>query len=68
MAQYNLGNALRDLGVRERNPATLDAAIAAYNEALEEYTPAADPENHNLAVEDRSAAQADLLKLKANKP
>ena len=36
--QNNLGGALQELGVREGNPARLEAAVEAYKLALEVYT------------------------------
>ena len=38
MTQNNLGVVLRVLGARERDPALLRQAVAAYREALKEYT------------------------------
>ena len=38
MTQYNLGNALQELGEREGNPVRLEAAVEAYKLALEVYT------------------------------
>ena len=37
-AQNNIGNTLWVLGVRENNMARLDEAVAAYREALKEFT------------------------------
>jgi hypothetical protein len=38
MTQNNLGNALQTLGERESGTKSLEAAVAAYREALKEYT------------------------------
>jgi exonuclease VII small subunit len=38
MTQNNLGNALRVLGERESGTARLEEAVAAYRDALQEYT------------------------------
>jgi hypothetical protein len=38
MTQNNLGNALSTLGARESGPARLEEAVAAYRDALMEYT------------------------------
>jgi hypothetical protein len=44
--QNNLGAALNGLGVRERATGKLEEAIAAYREALREFTPEAAPCQH----------------------
>jgi tetratricopeptide (TPR) repeat protein len=43
MTQNNLGNALTTLGERESGTTRLEQAVAAYNEALKEYTRARVP-------------------------
>jgi hypothetical protein len=40
MTQANLGNALGALGERESGTARLEEAVAAFREALQEFTPA----------------------------
>ncbi|MGA8169700.1 MAG: hypothetical protein WB816_02505, partial [Methylocystis sp.] len=47
MTQNNLGNALLKLGEHESGTAALEEAWVAYDEALKEYTPEADPYRHS---------------------
>jgi Tetratricopeptide repeat len=48
MTQNNLGNALRILGERESSTAQLDEAVAAYREALKEFTAENAPYLYNI--------------------
>ena len=64
MTQNNLGTALRALGERESGTARLNEAVAAYREALKEYTRERvplqlghDPEQSRQCV-DRGSASA----------
>jgi tetratricopeptide (TPR) repeat protein len=67
MAQNNLGNALMRLGERESGTARLEEAVAAYRDALKEYTSRAgaarlgdDPEqSRNCVDEARRARERD---------
>ena len=49
--QNNLGLALQMLGERESGTARLEEAVAAYRDALKEWTQAAAPYQHHIASE-----------------
>ena len=50
MTQINLGNALQALGSRESGTGKLEEAVAAYREALKEWTAQTDPTNYQLTM------------------
>jgi hypothetical protein len=60
MTQMNLGAALRALGERESGTGKLTEAIAAYRDALKEYTQAAAPYQHHIAQENFDRVDALL--------
>jgi hypothetical protein len=62
----NLGNALATLGERESGTGKLEEAVAAYREALKEWTQAAAPYQHHMAQENFDRVNA-LLAERRNK-
>jgi phage gp16-like protein len=66
MTQMNLGNALETLGERESGTGKLEEAVAAYREALKEYTPQTHQRNYQDTMDNLNRVLT-LLKKKGNK-
>jgi len=66
MTQNNLGLALGVLGERTTGTAQLEAAAAAYSEALREWSKEAFPEEHAKAQEKLATCLAVLKQRHAN--
>ena len=66
MTQMNLGVALETLGERESGTGKLTEAVAAYREALKEYTPQTDPTNYQLTMKNLNQVLT-LLKKRSGK-
>jgi len=62
----NLGNALESLGERESGTGQLEEAVAAYREALKEYTPQTEPTNYRGTMNSLNRVLT-LLKKKSGK-
>ena len=62
MTQNNLGNALESLGERESGTARLEEAVAAYRDALKEYTRERVPYYRDLTQKNLDEAKAALLR------
>jgi tetratricopeptide (TPR) repeat protein len=58
--QYNLGSALYELGLREADTAKLEAAVAAYQEALKVWR----GPDASMAQDNLDRAQAALAKMR----
>jgi hypothetical protein len=66
MTQNNLGAALQSLGKRQGNPALLEEAVTAYENALLEITPQKSPLNRAMTLANLAAARMTLAEYTAN--